>query len=53
MDKTDGLRVTRRNWDLPSSKFKNFGFRCVKDKNIIPAAGFLKGIDYIEKHFSI
>ena len=36
MDKTDGLRVTRRNWDLPSSKFKNFGFRCVKDKNIIP-----------------
>jgi len=24
-----------------------------KDKNIIPAAGFLKGIDYIEKHFSI
>jgi len=33
MDKVDGLRVTRRNWDLPSSKFKNFGFRCVKNKN--------------------
>ena len=24
-----------------------------KDKNIIPAAGFLKRIDYIEKHFSV
>lgn len=24
-----------------------------KDKNIIPAAGFLKKIDYIEKHFSV
>ena len=35
MDKQDGLRVTRRNWDLPSSKFKNFGFRCAKNKNNI------------------
>jgi len=35
MDKTDGLRVTRRNWDLPSSTFKNFGFRCVKNQNAI------------------
>ena len=32
MDKADGLRVTRRNWDLPSSRFKNFGFRCAKSK---------------------
>jgi formylglycine-generating enzyme len=35
MDKAEGLRVTRRNWDLPSSKFKNFGFRCVKNINNI------------------
>ena len=35
MDKAEGLRVTRRNWDLPSAKFKNFGFRCVKNKNNI------------------
>ena len=35
MDKPGGLRVTRRNWDLPSSKFKNFGFRCAKNKNTI------------------
>jgi formylglycine-generating enzyme required for sulfatase activity len=35
MDKPDGLRVTRRNWDLPSSKFKNFGFRCAKNQNTI------------------
>ena len=35
MDKQDGLRVTRRNWDLPSSKFKNFGFRCAKNQNTI------------------
>tara|TARA_B100000809_G_scaffold125817_1_gene124059 strand:+ start:264 stop:1004 length:741 start_codon:yes stop_codon:yes gene_type:complete len=32
MDKADGLRVTRRNWDLPSSKFKNFGFRCARSQ---------------------
>ncbi|HIF02498.1 MAG TPA: formylglycine-generating enzyme family protein, partial [Nitrospinaceae bacterium] len=36
MDKAEGLRVTRRNWDLPSAKFKNFGFRCVKNKNNTP-----------------
>ena len=35
MDKPGGLRVTRRNWDLPSSKFKNFGFRCAKNKNTV------------------
>jgi len=35
MDKPEGLRVTRRNWDLPEARFKNFGFRCVSDKNII------------------
>ena len=34
MDRPDGLRITRRNWDLPGSRFKNFGFRCVRDKNI-------------------
>jgi len=32
MDKPDGLRVTRRNWDLPGARFKNFGFRCVSDR---------------------
>jgi hypothetical protein len=42
MDITDGLRVTRRNWDLPSAKFKNVGFRCVKKKNNIS-----------EKHFFV
>ena len=35
MDKTEGLRVTRRNWDLPSARFKNFGFRCAKSQNTI------------------
>ena len=35
MDKAEGLRVTRRNWDLPSSKFKNFGFRCARNQNTI------------------
>jgi len=35
MDRPEGLRVTRRNWDLPGARFKNFGFRCVSDKNII------------------
>ena len=34
MDKPEGLRVTRRNWDLPGARFKNFGFRCVRDDNI-------------------
>lgn len=33
MDKPDGLRVTRRNWDLPGARFKNFGFRCARDSN--------------------
>jgi sulfatase modifying factor 1 len=33
MDKPEGLRVTRRNWDLPGARFKNFGFRCVRDDN--------------------
>ena len=32
MDKAGGLRVTRRNWDLPSSRFKNFGFRCARSQ---------------------
>ena len=36
MDKPAGLRVTRRNWDLPAARFKNFGFRCVSDKDINP-----------------
>ncbi len=31
MDKPEGLHVTRRNWDLPGVRFKNFGFRCVSD----------------------
>ena len=33
MDKPEGLRVTRRNWDLPGARFKNFGFRCARDDN--------------------
>jgi formylglycine-generating enzyme required for sulfatase activity len=33
MDKPEGLRVTRRNWDLPGARFKNFGFRCAKNNN--------------------
>ena len=33
MDKPEGLRVTRRNWDLPGAQFKNFGFRCAKNDN--------------------
>tara|TARA_B110001454_G_scaffold74909_1_gene72463 strand:- start:602 stop:1345 length:744 start_codon:yes stop_codon:yes gene_type:complete len=33
MDKPEGLRVTRRNWDLPGARFKNFGFRCAKNDN--------------------
>ena len=35
MDKADGLRVTRRNWDLPGARFKNFGFRCARNQNTI------------------
>ena len=31
MDRPEDLRVTRRNWDYPTSRFKNFGFRCAAD----------------------
>ncbi len=36
MDKPSGLSVTRRNWDLPGARFKNFGFRCANDVKQVP-----------------
>jgi formylglycine-generating enzyme required for sulfatase activity len=30
MDIPDGLRITRRFYDYPTSRFKNFGFRCAR-----------------------
>lgn len=36
MDKSDDLRSSRRNWDLATARFKNFGFRCAQGKAATP-----------------